>query len=466
MKILGLPNHAVQSYATLDASSFAGLFPPQFEPELVLNEEPSERTRFTLLDPYHTQLALGTSGLLSLFHGFAIINHNINDGGQFRILGSILGPSLHLPTRAAPTSISNATNISGSVSDVDEAIDTPDGLSITPTVTSDSWGFTCDFPTPGGTLGSIADALCFVVRARRAFSGAGATAPQTYPSLSIKLTEGGSLIRSLGYRAVTETAAGGQILIFPFSKSELADPTGAGIQAEIDGSVGLSASGHQYIALETVSFYWESGFAGFDSGWITVDNGDDRPAPLQPSRSSHYFPDTAWTALDGITLLIRSDQTRHDPPKTQGSVIPVGAIAPAKTVIDIGVFCAGEGITLGRGIKKGSGPLAGPETVAFDSSTIAGQPYGADSYRFRSTDPIEVLVTRDEALFLQDQLAYRRGQFGAFYVVLEPDIATYYQLMSSFWARLKSLSRPHPLGRYRADGQMLHSMEVQFTERL
>jgi hypothetical protein len=306
--------------------------------------------------------------------------------------------------------------------------------------------------------------LCFVIRMRRQFSGAGATNPRTIPTVRIDLYEAGVFRKLLGWRAVTATS--GQILIFPFSVADLTVPSGADIELVLNCTPGISVSGGSYAQLDTVSLYYESVVWIVDSGWTTF-QADTRPAPFYAPRYLHYFPSSAWSGVTGYTVMVRSDQTVHNPPLDNlNDQVPEGSIATPVTYIEAGVSAAGVVARPEVGIVRGSGPATRVDVLEFSGATAGGQSFGADSLRRIISEPLEMIVTRDELKLLQDQLAYRRGRSGGIYVAMEPGVDAIYQSQTAFWCTLKELSAPTAHGRYRSDGSMRYKVTVSFAEKL
>ncbi len=462
----GFPNHTAQSYTTGFSAGGGTTEPAGMTPDKLKTDEPSEIARLTTLDPYFSQWGFDTQNLPLTIDGLALVNHNIADGGQVRFVGWDSNPQvLNLPSTIPPQTVVASTNMTGTVANIDEGISAPDGLSMSPTDTTLPWAVTLRFFSLGGTINTGDDMMAIVIRVRRAFTGAGATSPSTLPIVAARIGSGSIW---LGHRPVTVTTAGGQILIFPFKRSEFTDV--ADCQVRLNFSPGLSASGGQYAVLETVACYYDQvGISSptHDSGWMTVDS-DSRLARIAPSQHTHYVPPTPWTNIVAYAVQVRSDQAIHDPLVTSAGIVPVAAV-PSNPVshVQAGVFPVGQGIKPAIGVRAGRGPMAGlPESVSTDGTTAGGQNYGADAYSFRSIPPLELIVTRDELLLLQDQLGFRKGRSSPFYVAVEPGVALKYQLFSAGWVTLASMSAPRPFGRYKTDGTMKFVVEVSFVEYL
>jgi len=466
--MLGFPNHSAQAYATASTAG-GGIEPADMPASKLKTDEPSEISRLTTLDPYFSQIGFDTAFLRSTIDGLALVNHNVADGGQIRFVGwgGSSGSTLNLPSIPPPQTVVASTNMTGTVGNIDEGISASDGLNMSPTTTTLPWSVTLRFFSLGGTINTGADMMAIVIRVRRAFSGAGATSPASLPLVSAYLL-GTSFWLEMGSRAVTVTATGGQILIFPFKRSDFTSVSDC--QVKLDFTPGVSASGGQYAVLETAACYYDTVTASsptHDSGWMTVES-DSRLARVAPTQHIHYLPSTPWTDIYSYAVQYRTDQAIHNPLVTVDGVVPVGAV-PADPVafVQAGVFPAGRALIPELGVRFGRGPMAGtPEVVSIEGSTAGGQAYGADAYAFRSIPPLELIVTRDELLLLQDQLGFRKGRSSPFYVAVEPGVAMKYQLFSAGWVTLASISPPRPFGKYKTDGAMKFLVEVSFVERL
>lgn len=467
--ILGLPNHTAQPYMLAGVAD-AAYEPAGMEADYLRTEEPTDRARVTTLDPRKTQWGFESRGLPATYDGFALVNHNLYPGSQVRWIGTADGLLHHLePYRLAPNAILGSTNLSGTVAAVDEEISSADGIYVGPTTSGPSplgqWFVRFGFPALAVTPHAGIDMLAFVLKMRRQFTGAGAVLPRTVPTVTIRLYEAGALRRLLGRRAVT--SQDGQLLIFPFSVADLATASGADIECDLSVTPGASDSGGSYAELDTLSLYYEGPFGGvFDSGWVTF-LADPRPAPSFAPRYVHHFPSVAPTTMTGYSVLIRSDQAVHDPPTTNvNDETPEGAANNPASFVDAGVSVAGVAARPAVGIMRGGGPAPRIEVVELSGVSAGGQSYGADSVRRLVTEPMELIVTRDELNLLQDQIAFRRGRSGGFYVAMEPDVAAIYQARTSFWATLKEMSAPTAHGRYKADGSMRFRVTVSFAEKL
>lgn len=467
--LLGFPDHSAQAYSVAQTVS-STYDPPLMGPELLKTPEPSDRSRKSTLDPYYTMWGFDTSLVPLTIEGMALVNHNVADGGQIRFVGwggSVPG-ALNLPAQVPPQSIIASTNMTGGITDVDEVISSSDGLSMAPTNPALPWSVTLKFFTPGGTIHTGTDMMAIVIRTRRIFTGAGATNPVTLPVVTASLT---APAFPLGYRAITSSVTGGQILIFPFKRSDFTSVSN--LQAKFDFTAGISLVGGQYAVLEVAAVYYDAVTVSsptHDSGWITL-NSDSRLARTAPTQHFHFFPAAPWTNIIAYGVQLRTDQAQHAPLVRNDGLVPAGAVAVSPvTYVQAGVLPAGQIIRPAIGVRKGAdGPMAGgPEVASVAGTTAGGQAYGADAYGYRDTPPLDLIVTRDELLLLQDQLGFRKGLSLPFYLAIEPDVALKYQMFTAYWAVLKSLGKPRPLpgSRYKADGAMRFSVEASFTEKL
>jgi hypothetical protein len=471
--ILGLPNEGIQGYASFGSNGVVSI-PTGMEPLYLGTEEPSDKARMLSIDPKNTQWVFSTGGIPRIINGSALVGHNLQAGSQVRFLGHSYSDLTSLSLlQKAPNAIASSTNATGVVGNVDEQLSFPDGLVIAPTVTTNPWDvrfswptFTPNFPKLGASM------ACFSVEMNVVYVGLGATAPVTLPKVTVQLWENGSLVLDLGYRgvAVGSTSPTSQIFTFPFNFASLANPDGRDLECKVLCTPGTSFSGSSYINLEAITVYYESqlsvDYSDWDSGWLIIP-GDTRPSPSQPTKSFHYIPAVPWTNVSAMVVLIRTDQTVHNPLITNSGTIVAGTIAANPNMyIDIGIWCMGDGITCSLGAKNDLKYFTPMAQNLNQGQTIFGQTYAADEFRWRAGEPINLIVTRDELKVLQDQLGWRRGHSGAFYVALEPDVDIGYQTFSSAWCTLVSMSAPQELGAYRQDGQMQYTLTIQFQEKL
>lgn len=462
----GFPNHTAQAYTTA-ATIGGGIEPADMVASWLKTDEPKDIARITTLDPYASQWGFDTNLVPLTIDALALVNHNIADGGQIRFVGwggSVVG-ILNLPTMPPPQTVVASTNMTGAVGDIDETISASDGLSMAPTNPALPWSVTLRFFSLGGTINTGADMMAIVIRTRRVFTGAGASDPRTLPIVTAALA---APTFALGYRAVTVSTTGGQIFIFPFRRSDFTSV--ADCQVKLDFTPGTSFSGGQYAVLETVACYYDAVTVNsptHDSGWVTWQT-NSLLARVAPTQHMHYIPPTPWTNIIAYGVQLRSDQSIHVPLKTAAGLVPAPVVPTNPlTFVQAGVAPAGPAIAPAAGVRKGAGPMSGsPETVSVGGTTGGGQAYGADAYGFRTSPPLELIVTRDELLLLQDQLGFRKGKNSPFYVAVEPGVAQQYQMFTAYWATLKSMSEPRPLGRYKADGTMKFSVEVAFQEKI
>lgn len=471
MTLLGLPNILSKPYSIFSTDGFAGLEPVDMGPSLLKTEEPSEVARLNSLDPKHTVWSFDLSEVESDFSAFSVVNHNLVYGDYIRFTGRNFGAFTDIVRlQTAPNAITAPSNITGSVTNVDEAIDTPDGLVIEPTTKTSSWSVRFTWPTFAVPMLGTARSQ-FVLRMIRRFTGAGETNPTTYPKLTVNLYEEGVLIRQLGWRAVTSTATEGQIFIFPFDIDELTDSTGANIECEIVCTPGLSLSGGQYTVVESLSLYTESVIEGgttsndevFNSGWIQIpQTGSVNP----PTKSIHFMTPILWSNIVDGKIWIMSDGAIKDPTlRITDSAIAVGVIdTEPLTYVEAGVICGGDIFELSIGIQS-EGPQINVEIEEISGNTLGGQSYGADSFRRRICDPTSIVVSREERDFLLDYIAWQRGHSEAFYIILEPEVTLERQLFTSFWGTLKLLSTPVQLMMEQNDVAM-YRMTIAFEEKL
>lgn len=469
LTLIGLPNHSAQPYGTFSVPASAPT-PAGLGPEWLKTDEPHETARITSLDPLYSQFLFESDQLQLTIDGIAGVNHNFKDGTQYRIIGSYFS----VPTPVVwETKAPNVTS-TGTIGNIDEVVSSPDGLYIGPSLTTSAWDARLQFsafsPAPRvGTLDTQYGAI--VVRAKRTYSGGGEADPTKSPYIRVELWESNNSIRPLGVRAVQDTSTNGQIFIFTFDFSELADPTGGNFEVYIYGAPGYSTVGHSYAQVELVRVYYETAAAAvdyvYDTGWITIDNNDRQGVTGldRPVKNFHYIPEVAWTDVTAVTLLIRGDQAINRPLTGADGRVPESGLTTVDSYYELGCLVIGEGLTLESGQPfEGPGPGSTIASTSLGETSISGRTYAVDLFRAREASDIEVIVTRAELNTLQEELLYRRGSAGPVYLAMDPDLPTNYQEFISFWAVVVDHSRPEQIGGGVAP--RAYKMTLSFQEKL
>lgn len=475
LTIIGIPNHSAQPYGMFSVPAGAPT-PADLGPEWLKTDEPHETARITSLDPTYSQWLFDADTLPLTINGIAGVNHNFKDGTQYRLIGSRLAAVAGIVwEKKAPNSLTNMGNATGGVGNIDEAIASPDGLYVGPTLTTSPWsvdlGFSAFSPAPRVGATEEAQYAAIVIRAKRTYSGGGEADPTKSPYLMVSLQESGVIVRNLGIRAIQDTSTNGQILIFPFDFSELIDSSGANLEINIYGGQGFSTVGHSYCQVEAVSVYYEnqtvSADFAYDSGWVTIDNQDRKGVTGldRPVKNFHYLPTIPWTTVNNVVLMIRGDQTIHDPLLGTSNRIPESGLTEVDSYYELGCLVIGEGLTLDTGqLYEGPGPASTVASTSLGDTSISGRTYAVDLFRAREASDIEIVVTRSELNTLQEELLYRRGSAGPVYLAMNPDIPTIYQEFVSFWAVVVDHSRPEHIG----GGSLpnAYKMTLSFQEKL
>lgn len=457
-----LPNMIARSSTSVTAASGATV-PAGFEASYLQTEEPSDRARISGLDPLYTRWRADFNGLLRDVGGIGLVNSNLSPTGRYRVLSqSNTAPGIHTGT-LAPNALAASTNVTGGVTDVDEPVSAPGSNYITPTTTTSNWTARFSFPTPAVPPRTGANMVQFGL-----FVALGGTPPssptQSYPGISLALYESAVLKAQLGWCAVT--AAAGQVLIFPFNITQLADATGTNLEVLVSGFPGTS----NYAKLGALAFYYEDSAEVFtyDSGWLSspLEGYSDLDGP-QPTRSLGVWPASTIDDAGGVEVQFMDDQTDH---YTSGSPDAVQLPKVTQSIsgyVELGVVAAGPGVFLSKGFRNGSGPAGRVLVEERGGNSEGGQTYAADSFRRRGESG-ELIGTRDEILTIKDRVAWRRGHSGAFFFAAEPDISQARQLFTSgWWTARCGDDRPEPSARYDSgDGTMFWSMSIELEEKL
>ena len=469
LTIIGIPNHSAQPYGTFTVPTSAPT-PVGLGPEWLKTDEPHETARITSLDPMYTQFLFEADQLRLRIDGIAGVNHNFKDGTQVRLIGTYFATATPVVWN---TKVPNVTS-TGTIGNIDEAVSSPDGLYIGPTLTTSAWDARLQFSafSPLPRVGTSATEYgTVVVRAKRTYSGGGEVDPTKSPHIRVELWESNSVVRQLGVRAVQDTSTNGQVFVFTFDFSELANPTGTNFEVYIYGAPGYSTVGHSYVQVESVNVYYETeaGAADhvYDSGWITINNNDRQGVTGldRPVKNFHYIPLESWEAVTAVTLLIRGDQAINRPLTGADSRVLESALTTVDAYFELGCLVIGEGLTLSSGQPfEGPGPSSRITSASLGETSISGRTYAVDLFRAREASDIEVVVTRAELNTLQEELLYRRGTAGPVYLAMDPDISTLYQEFVSFWAVVVDHSRPEHIGG--GTPPDAYKMTLSFQEKL
>lgn len=476
-----LPNIVTKPYVTITTpATAAGFVPAGSEPAYLKTEEPIDSARISTLDPLYTRWKVDASGVPFQLEGIGLPNINLSPDGLVRIVAQTDNANSVNTLTLAPNSIEFANNASGVATSVDEAISSPDGNYITPTTTTSPWVVVLGFPTPAAVPKTGAGMGVFVVRVNRFGTPANT---QGTPAVTAILWEAGAAVPGgefLGRRPITAEAPG-QILVFHFDPDLLATASGADLELRLEFMPGDSGS---YARLDAASFYYESAAVTYphDSGYIsspfeTFADQDDPP----PTKSFGYWPLVDLQDAESFEVIVYDDQTHH-----LNNIELVGATADGILInalrevpagyVDLGMIVAGNVLTFGNRSEGGDVPgIVGPQTPGgnvhveqFGGIAVGGRTYGADAFR-RIELQVELTITRDDLITLQDRIAWRRGKTGGFYFASEPDIDASRQLFTSGWFTLRDLTQPSRLPGTAyddGDGTMLYVVTLVLEQKL
>lgn len=454
---LGIPNISAQGYSSFatDASTTP---PTGLEASYLGTDEPSDKAQLPNLDPLHSQWSFNTGGLQVEIGGIAVVNHNLVPGDQIRFVASqyLAQPTLYPLYSLAPTSIQASSNITGTVTNVDEPISSPDGLVISPSPSPAStmsmrfgWpSFSPSFPRTDVTA-------CFTVRVKLSTLVGGSGSTFSYPTIACELWENGVQKAVLGMKAISYQAIsafnGYEVFNFPFGFSQLVNADGRNLECKITLTPGhfptsdQSGGGYFYVSMESITCYYDSaselvyntiisppGSASpvYDSGWLTYYESllldDSSPSVKVPQKNLHYFPLPVWAAVTSMAIMFRADRKISNPASfTQAGTayIPYGArIGGTSPNITVGCIPIGKCLTLVEGIPKKSLSLFRVATTqSAGGSTIGGQSFGSDEFRRRVCDSVDIIASEQETELIQHNIAWTRGLSGAFYVAVDPD---------------------------------------------
>jgi hypothetical protein len=388
--------------------------------------------------------------------GIALWNVNLSPWGRYRYTGDDISGWLS----TAPNAIGSLTNVTGVVGNVDEHISSPDSSYLQPT-TGDPWGFTADFATPAVAPQPGTDRAAWVLRV--VLTGTPLT---IYPRITVA-TKVGAQTATARWKAVTSTAATGQIFIFPFDPSALgAASDGSDLQMVFTGEPGDNASGCK---VEAMRLYTGTATPSADTGMLASPTGNysDEDGP-QPSIGLPYWAPSTWQDVESVNLIVLDDQAEVDPDRGIASAgVPIANVSQLPTgYVQAGNAQAGPAVFLSRGVRHGSGPLTRIIIEERGGVTEGGQTYATDAFRRRGLS-MDVLVTQDELLILQNRLPWRRGHSGVIFFSADPDLPAARQQFLSFLATVREMGDGMPMPvRYASDGTMLHTVTLSLEEKL
>lgn len=464
-RLWGVPDIFSQDFCTISTNS-PSLIPADMPLSNLKTEEPSEISRINTQSPERSKWIVSFAGLNVSIDGIALINHNLVAGDYVRF---VFGNQLPDVTTQAANAIAASDNMAaGAVTDVDEGVDSPDGVVLGPSslltawFVRFSWGALSATPKTGTAMGQ------FGIVVRRVFTAGGTFAnATTLPFIKAELYENGSLKTLLGHRAISIDAGTTEMFIFPFDFADLAQPGGADLEFKLTFYPGFGASGGSYGTLDSLLLFFESTatIPTNDSGYIRIPEQGTIDAP---TKSIHYAPPATWTDTFQGTIFVLSDGAEKDPLKYSSTFVAVGHITRIPdTFIQAGKLCGGE--FLGSSINVlPPGPQVAVHTEEISGRTIGGQSYGANSYQYRYASDVKLTAPRDEKDKLLDLLNWRKGLNGAFYIAFESDVSLERQLFSSFYATLTQDIPPPTLvtGR-QADASIdLYNISLSVEEKL
>jgi len=453
--ILGFPNLVSRPACTVTVPD-TGTIPDSGEmgPEWLKTAEPSDRSRILSNDPFRTRwLFTFTGGSFRPLDGLAAINSNISKQGFYRFMAG--SPDYEV---LQPASLVSSTNTTGSVSDLSESIQYPDGLYMGPAVTTGGWESTIEFDGP--TTNPISGFARAMIVVRVALAG---ETTNIYPMCTVELYQGSTFLLNLGWRACA-TSGNGQIFIFTFNPNILIDPTGAGIRAKLTFDPGDNTA---YAVMDSIKLYIDHSTTAMDSGWVASPISNSDIDEIHPTVSFHYFPLSSWLGLDSFSVCILDDQVDHDPYLGSGFSPQLAIKNVSKAIpdgfVDLGVVSAGPAIFLSIGETKDNPITVEILIEGISGKTIGGQNYGADLFRRRGIPSVQFTMTKTESDSFMERVAWVRGLSSPIYISANPDTETPSNL-SSFWAVLlsaSSTSMPASL-----NGEQYHIIQTAFEEKL
>lgn len=426
--------------------------------------EPSEVGRILTLNPEHNNILASTVGTIAeefSWDGVALVNHNLSPWGLWR------QSDARSTIRAPASGLAGSTNVTGSASNIDEDLDTPDGAVIGPTVPANGWSTRVQFSTSDAmVVGAHMAYFVFWVLGVNV-----TTVDAAYPQISVDLYENGVFKRHLGARAVTKPS--GQFLIFTFDPSEVSDTSV--IEAFIQcSSYTPPLSSTRYINVDAASLGYEDATTPttLDTGWLTTSlsqlGAASRFSHL-PQHDSYFFP-ASVTTIGTQALKIIDDQVDHFEydQVSHTSYIPASMVKYQPSgYIQAGVWVGGPALFLTQGLQ--GAPVERIMQTGREGTTEGGQPYAGVVFRRRGFTA-NFMMTEDEKNELMDAIDWQLGMTEPFYVATMANIDPSRQRFNSGYVVLEELSDVTQMGDQYVEGgdetQTLYLKSYTFGERL
>lgn len=389
--------------------------------------------------------------------------HTLIPGDQWRVVAVASGALPPVVSEAlAPTAIEASVNTDGpDIADVQDHPSASDSDYIVPNL-FDSWSVRLSFPTPSAIPATGTDCQVFLLRVR--MNGAGVL-PDDYPTVTASLYEGGVLRRALGTK-ITRDVNLGDLLIFPWSASDLQTADGSAVEVLLEFEPGSDLTSAM---LNSVS--WEvlhqsdEDAADTDTGWQTIAGAEpsalfggtavqevDLPPPL-----AHVFLPAPVTVA-ALRVELRGDGVGYfdsfasTPPRTPAEAIDAGFLIVSPVFEFPFNFAPGSRL---RNVPT----FVGGETALQGSNRLVVQ------YRRREFDATFELMAEDDGAALFERLDFA-GIGRPFLLSIEPEATGARGRNGTFLATADEARGVTYAEGFLDDGAAVREFGYRFVERL
>lgn len=428
--------------------------------------EPSAFARLTSILPEDSwwEVNPGATPLTGV-QALALGAHTLIPGDQWRAVAVESGSLPPVVSETlAPTAIEASVNlnVSADITDIDEHPGSPDSNYIGADDGNLAWSVRLSFPPPSAAPATGTDCQVFLVRARRNPVG---TLPDDYPTATASLYEGGVLRETIGAKVIQDGNFG-DLLIFPWSASNLQTANGSAVEVLLEFEPGsdLTSANLNSVSWEVLHQSDEDA-ADTDTGWQTIAGAEPsalfggtavQEVDLPPPLAHVFLPAPVTVAAlrielrgDGVGYFTSFAQT---PPRTPATAIDAGFLIVSPAFEFPFNFAPGSRL---RSIPT----FVGGETALQGSNRLVPQ------YRRREFEATFELLAEDDAAALFERLDFA-GAGRAFLVSVEPNATGTRARNGTFLATVQESRGMGYAEGFLDDGEPVREFGYRFVEVL
>ena len=438
----------------------------------VKNDRPWEVGRIESIFPHECGIEVDF-GVPVTVETVAVINPSWVPGASVRAIG-VEGATLP-PVRSesiAPDAILATVNVGAvAIGQIDEHPSAPDGDIAASTSEVDPWSIRVSFDTPSAAPAVGAGALAtssyqsFVLWVHQLNESSG---ENDFAYLKASLYEGGTFRKDLGTKLVTVQFPVGQLLIFPWSASDLQTADGSAVELLIECTPGIGSPLPPEPAVDAIA--WEClhqsdlDAADLDTGWELVTGAEAEDAWGGTAVQEVDLPPAIWkafllpTSVRKVRLEFRDDGLGFftnlilTPPRTPSGVLDVGMVMLGP------LFEAEYNFAPGASLRCRA-PRIG------DEDGLTGSNRAVAAFKQRSADVELAMVPSASAHSLFARLDYASQGTAAFLVCLEPQATGTIARNTTFLAEVEE-ARGLIYQEGFIDGEPIRSMGYSLVEVL